>query len=370
MDKLPKGWTSKPIEKLFKIKSGNFIPKSESVSDGKYFIYGGNGILGKHHLFNLSGENIIIGRVGAKCGNVRLVNDQIWLSDNAFYISQYLFEVENKYLKIFLEYIDLGKTANQAAQPVISFKSIKDIIVPLPPLSEQTRIVSKLDALFARLDKSITLLEENIKYTKGLMASVLENIFSENNWHESYVNDIITLYNGRAYKQEELLKSGKYKVIRIQNLNGGSNFYYSDLELDSNKYCEKGDLLYSWSGTPGTSFGAFVWNDTKAIFHYHIWKIEIKGKDNPIFILYALKYLTIKAIESSHGGTGMMHITKEKMEKLKIKVPDLKSQLYISNKLTQLYKITDETIIGQQSKLTYLIALKSSILDRAFKGQL
>ena len=79
----------KEINSLFKIKSGNFLPAKNMVEDGEINVYGGNGINGKHNEFNLSGENIIIGRVGALCGNVRCVNDNIWLTDNAFYISEY-----------------------------------------------------------------------------------------------------------------------------------------------------------------------------------------------------------------------------------------------------------------------------------------
>jgi type I restriction enzyme S subunit len=47
------------------------------------------------------------------------------------------------------------------------------------------------------------------------------------------------------------------------------HWYYSDMELDEQKYCEAGDLLYAWSA----SFGPRVWDGEKVIFHYHIWKV-------------------------------------------------------------------------------------------------
>ena len=77
------------------------------------------------------------------------------------------------------------------------------------------------------------------------------------------------LIDGRAYKQQELLDKGKYKVLRVGNFFTNSTFYYSDLELDDDKYCEYGDLLFAWSA----SFGAFIWNGDKVIYHYHIWKV-------------------------------------------------------------------------------------------------
>ena len=77
------------------------------------------------------------------------------------------------------------------------------------------------------------------------------------------------MLNGRAYKQPELLDEGKYKVLRVGNFFTNSTYYYSNLELEEDKYCDNGDLLFAWSA----SFGAFIWNGGKVIYHYHIWKV-------------------------------------------------------------------------------------------------
>jgi type I restriction enzyme S subunit len=107
---LPKGWKIQTIENLFKIKSGEFLSAQMMDENGLYDVYGGNGINGKYNKYNLRDENIIIGRVGANCGNVRLVNDKLWITDNAFYISEYFKDINKKYLYNFLSYIELGKT--------------------------------------------------------------------------------------------------------------------------------------------------------------------------------------------------------------------------------------------------------------------
>lgn len=84
------------------------------------------------------------------------------------------------------------------------------------------------------------------------------------------LGDIVTFLNGRAYKKEELLESGKYKVLRVGNFFTNEKWYYSNLELDKNKYCEYGDLMYCWSASIGPKY----WVEDKAIFHYHIWKLN------------------------------------------------------------------------------------------------
>jgi type I restriction enzyme S subunit len=67
------------------LKSGDGLTTS-AMKGGKYCVLGGNGIAGMHDEFNLSGDNVIIGRVGALCGNARHVSEKIWLTDNAFRI--------------------------------------------------------------------------------------------------------------------------------------------------------------------------------------------------------------------------------------------------------------------------------------------
>ena len=113
-----KGWVEKPIAECFKIRSGDFLPAKAMVGTGKFDVYGGNGVNGRHNQKNLTGRNIIIGRVGAKCGNVRCVEGDLWVTDNAFYISEYFREFNLGFLGRLLTRKQLRSTANQAAQPV------------------------------------------------------------------------------------------------------------------------------------------------------------------------------------------------------------------------------------------------------------
>jgi len=113
-----------PISTLFRIRSGDFLPKKNMVEDGDVDVYGGNGINGRHNASNLSGLNIVIGRVGALCGNVRCVKGEIWLTDNAFYISEYLEQIDKYFISQMLIHIDLGSSANKAAQRQCNFLSV------------------------------------------------------------------------------------------------------------------------------------------------------------------------------------------------------------------------------------------------------
>jgi type I restriction enzyme S subunit len=97
-------------------------------------------------------------------------------------------------------------------------------------------------------------------------------------WASANLADLVTILNGRAYKQTELLNSGT-PVLRVGNLFTSNKWYYSNLELEEDKYCNSGDLIYAWSA----SFGPFVWEGGRVIYHYHIWKLPppLSGKLSP-----------------------------------------------------------------------------------------
>ena len=146
-------------------------------------------------------------------------------------------------------------------------------------------------------------------------------------WKKHRLGDVLTLINGRAYKRREMLNSGT-PILRIQNLNGKENWFYSDLELPENKYCEEGDLLYAWSAT----FGPYWYRGEKAIFHYHIWNVKTKPEITKGFAYYELLRIT-DAIKGAAHGVAMPHMTKTGMENWEIFLSPLPEQKRIVDEL-------------------------------------
>ena len=106
-------------------------------------------------------------------------------------------------------------------------------------------------------------------------------------WDIACLRFFLRLINGRAYSQNELLPSGKYKVLRVGNFFTNDSWYYSNMELEPDKYCDKDDLLYAWSA----SVGPYIWNEAKTIYHYHIWKVQLAtSMDKNVFILFRQLY--------------------------------------------------------------------------------
>lgn len=180
----------------------------------------------------------------------------------------------------------------------------------------------------------------------------------EDTWLDSTIGRHISLLNGRAYKQEELLDEGKYKVLRVGNFNTNSKWYYSNLELEENKYVNKGDLLYLWA----TNFGPEIWAEEKAIYHYHIWKLEFdKTKINQDYLNIWLESDKNKIQQNTNGST-MVHITKTMMEERKVSLPNFAEQSAIGS----LFRTIDDLITSYRDNLANYQSFKATMLSRMF----
>ena len=183
-------------------------------------------------------------------------------------------------------------------------------------------------------------------------------------WEQRKLGEIATFINGRAYSQDELLNSGKYKVLRVGNFYTNDFWYYSDMELDDKYYAENGDLLYTWSAT----FGPHIWHGNKVIYHYHIWKIELSKALEKNFALQLLER-DKQAILSDKNGSTMVHITKAGMERKEVLLPkNIVEQVKIGQYFTNL----DHLITLHQRKLEHVKKMKKSMLQKMFpkKNQL
>lgn len=249
----------------------------------------------------------------------------------------------------------------------ISYSDFLTLNEKFPVKVEQTKIAD----LFKIIDNLITLQQRKLEHLKQLKKALLQQLFVDKNnkqpnlrfknfngdWEQHKLKDISAFENGRAYKQNELLKEGKYPVLRVGNFYTKDQWYYSNLELDKNKYANNGDLLYTWSAT----FGPHIWNGPQVIYHYHIWKIQISNKINKFFLYSFLEADKVNLLHNTNGST-MIHITKSNMENKVIMYPKTEEQL----KIGQISSHINNSITLQQNKLTQLSTLKKYLLQKMF----
>ena len=178
-----------------------------------------------------------------------------------------------------------------------------------------------------------------------------------NNWICCKQKYLITLLNGRAYKDNEFEEDGKYRILRVGNLFTNPVWYTSSLELDSNKYCQDGDLLYSWS----MSYAPAIWHGEKVIYHYHIWKTVLSEKILKSFAYYYFISLT-NALQSEIHETTMGFITMGVMNNSYIAYPPLSEQKAIADFLDEKCGEIDGLLEDLAAEVKTLTEYKKSII--------
>ena len=159
------------------------------------------------------------------------------------------------------------------------------------------------------------------------------------------IGEICNLINGRAFKPAdwEDSDSGGLPIVRIQNLNTpGSGFNYYTGEIRERHVIDGGQLLFSWSGSRGTSFGAHIWNGGKAVLNQHIFKVGFdKTRITKMYLFHALNKAVAQVEENLHGGVGLVHITKGNLERIQIPLPPLEVQQEIVAEIEGYQKVID-----------------------------
>lgn len=178
-------------------------------------------------------------------------------------------------------------------------------------------------------------------------------------WSIVRFDTVATLINGRAYLMPELQDSGKYRIVRVGNFTGKDEWFYSDMELEDDKYCSSGDLLYKWACT----FGPEIWKEERVIYHYHIWKVlPNSNKIDKAFLYWYLKYSTPLWLGGTNGTT-MVHITKASMEKKKLFIPiDVKYQ----KKVAKVLNNYDQIIENNNKRIKLLESMAEELYKEWF----
>lgn len=171
----PPGWAWPQLGNIIYIKSGDGLT-SKNMKDGDIPVYGGNGITGYHDKANINRRTIVIGRVGYYCGSVHITPETAWVTDNAFetYFNQT--EIDLNFLALLLTGTNLKENENATAQPVISGSKVYPIVVGLPPMEEQHRIVEKVQQLFNLCDKIIASIPMKTAISRALTDTLTSKI--------------------------------------------------------------------------------------------------------------------------------------------------------------------------------------------------
>ena len=253
--------------------------------------------------------------------------------------------------------------------------NLEKMLLSLPPIQEQERIIIEAKRLHNYLDKIDTCngnLAELISQAKSKIldlaihgklvpqdptdepaAELLKRInpkaeiTSDNGhyqklpegWAILKVGNVAEYINGRAFKPEEWEQTG-LPIIRIQNLNDPNAYYnYTRNEYEEKYLIKKGDLLFAWAA----SLGTYIWKGEDAWLNQHIFKVVPYPFMDKKYLYYAFHAMIAEFYRKSHGS-GMIHITRKQFEEITLWLPPLTEQHRIVHYLQQVFKKLDSIV--------------------------
>lgn len=183
-------------------------------------------------------------------------------------------------------------------------------------------------------------------------------------WKTVKLGDVFDFKNGRSFGKEEWSDSG-LPIIRIQNLNDeNASFNHFNGDYDKAIEVNSGDLLFSWSGTVGSSFGPHIWNRAAGVLNQHIFKLSFKQNVNTKYAFYCLKNITKLIEQSVVGAVGLVHVTKKSLVEFTIPLPPLAEQQRIVEKLDRAFEEIDRAIEAAERKQEEVLTLKAAVLSQ------
>ncbi|HHY0422525.1 restriction endonuclease subunit S [Vibrio fluvialis] len=188
LGEVPEHWRLSTLRWYLSVNSGEYLNNKEfdvyQTTQYSYPVVGGNGVMGFTSKYN-NEDVLVVGRVGALCGNVHHLIDKVWVTDNALKISNHP-QYEKPYLNQFLRVLDLNRLANHNTQPLITGTMIKDQIAIVPTKTEQREIASFVDQKVKNFDvlinKCQTLIELSKERRTALISAAVTGKIDVRNW--------------------------------------------------------------------------------------------------------------------------------------------------------------------------------------------
>lgn len=390
---LPEGWMNVSLGDILILEYGKSLPKN-SRQDGKYPIFGSNGIIGYHNDFLVEGPVIIIGRKGS-VGSVHISNENCWPIDTTYYIKPTP-SLNFKFVFFILKFLNLSKLDKSTTIPGLNRDNVYEQIIELPPLDQQNRIVLKLEEIFSGLEKSKEQLEKVLDQLNIYKKTILRNAFEEKltggvrNYSASSEEDLVYAEQNkridRRWTLKELHEVAKIIMgqsppgitynsngIGIPLINGPVEFgptpfsktVLSKWTTSPTKLCQEGDLIVCVRGsTTGrqniAGFDACIGRGVAAIRAINV---------NQKYVNHYINYSREK-IFSMGTGTTFPNVSHEQLSKFPIYIFSLEEQEKIVNEIEYRFTISDSLFTTINNSIRHIEAFKYSTIQKALKGKL
>lgn len=378
---IPEDWEFHKLKYHIHIKSGDMLTKSDLTDDGIFPVYGGGEMIGYANKSNTKCNQILIGRVGARCGCVTLPEKDCWATDNALVITSLL---PIKLLYYSLVAADLNNINISNAQPLITGNKVKNIIIPFPPLPEQQAIADYLDYKCAQIDNITTTINEQIEVLKQYKKSVITEAVTKGLDPNVPMKDSGVEWIGQIPEKWELTRiAGLYNLRNTKvsdkdfpALSVTNKGILPQLETaaktnagDNRKLVCIGDFAINSRSDRRGSCGISPYNGSVSLINL---VLTPRNKTIPKYFdwLFHTVQFGDEFYRWGHGIVDDLWSTGwDEMKKILVPIPPLPEQQAIANYLDDKCAQIDAVIADKQAQLETLAAYKKSLIYEYVTGK-
>lgn len=259
----------------------------------------------------------------------------------------------------------------------LSGSNLKKVPLPVPPLPDQQRIVAKLDEAFVAIAKAKENAEKNVANARAIFESELNVVFKKKGegWTNKKVGHLGSVQTGSTPKTSEPDNYGcDIPFIKPSDFNSDGTLDYmhdglSHKGLAQSRRVGAGSVLMVCIGA---TIGKAGFSDREITTNQQINALTPTCDFSPKFIYYQMITDDFqRQVISSSGQATLPIINKSKWKSLDVKVPEnIDEQNAIVKRLDGIQAETRKLQSVYQSKIAELDALKQSLLNHAFTGQL
>ena len=207
----------------------------EPTETHPYRCVGGNGLRGYVADFNTEGNHAIVGRQGALCGCLNIEIGNFYATEHAVVVNSYG-NIHYKFMYWFLMALNLNKLATATAQPGLSVAKVMDSYFPLPPLSEQQRIITRIEELMPFANKF-----DKAQISLNVLNSSMNELLKKSILQEAIQGKLVPqiVEEGTAQELLEQIKQEKQKLVKEGKQKKSALTDSVIFKGDDNKYYEQ-----------------------------------------------------------------------------------------------------------------------------------
>lgn len=370
-----KNWKKEKLGNLCDLRYGKNLPV-KAMKDNGYPVFGANGIIGYYDRFLYKNSQVLISCRGANSGKINMSPENSFITNNSLIckIKEH-FDIVPKFLYYRLSELEKTRLVTGTAQPQVTIRNAAALTLDYPYKKEQKLIVQKIETQFTRLDsaiKSLMLVKKRLGiYKKSILKAAFEGKLVDNFGYKiKKLGDLKRKGGGTPNTKVKKYWGGKINWITSASIDENNKIHFDKkitelgLKNSATNLVPKGSVII----VTRVGLGKVAVNEEATAFSQDSQGIICEGI-NPYFLMWQIKNAANEIISKGQGTT-INGITVNKLNSIKVKMPESEIQNKIVNQIESRFSIIDNLEKSVNSSLKKAYQLKRLILNSAFEGKL